>query len=55
MDLLCHGGVFMKANVNSGVAIYLGPVIGVVGDVGRRLALMGHNISREDGTRMATM
>jgi hypothetical protein len=33
----------------------LGPVIRVVGDVGRRLALVGHSISREDGARVATM
>jgi hypothetical protein len=26
-----------------------------VGDVGHRLALVGHNISREDGARLATM
>jgi hypothetical protein len=27
----------------------------VVDDVGRRLALVGHSISREDGARLATM
>jgi hypothetical protein len=31
------------------------PVIRVVGDVGRRLALMGHSIGREGGARPATM
>jgi hypothetical protein len=55
MDLLCHGGVLMKAVVDSGVVIRLGPVIKVVGDVRRRLALVGHSIGREDGARMATM
>jgi hypothetical protein len=55
MDLLCHGSVLMKAAVDGGVAICLGPVIRVVGDVGRRLALVGHSISREDGARLATM
>jgi hypothetical protein len=45
MDLLCHGGVLMKATVDGGVAMRLGPVIRVVGNVGRRLALVGHNIS----------
>jgi hypothetical protein len=55
MDLLCHGDVLMKAPVDGGVAIRLGPVIRVVGDVGRHLALMGHSISREDGARLATM
>jgi hypothetical protein len=55
MDLLCHGGVLMKAVVDGGVAIRLGPVIRVVGDIGRRLALVGHSISQEDGARLATM
>jgi hypothetical protein len=55
MNLLCHGGVLMKVVVDGGVTIHLGPVIRVVGDVGRRLALVGHSISREDGARMATM
>jgi hypothetical protein len=55
MDLLCHGGVLMKAVVDSGVVIRLGPVIKVVGDIRRRLALVGHSIGREDGARMATM
>jgi hypothetical protein len=55
MDLLRHGGVVMKAAVDSGVVVRLGPVIRVVGDVGRRLALMGHSIGQEDGVRLATM
>jgi hypothetical protein len=55
MDLLRHGGVVMKAIVDGGVAIRLGPVIWVVGDVGHLLALMGHSIGREDGARLATM
>jgi hypothetical protein len=49
MDLLCHDGVLMKATVDGGVAIRHRPVIRVVGDVGRRLALVGHSIRREDG------
>jgi hypothetical protein len=36
MDLLCHGGVLMKATVDGGVVIRLGPVIWLVGDVGGR-------------------
>jgi hypothetical protein len=44
MDLLCHGGVVMKAAVDGGVVVRLGHVIRVVGDIGRRLALMGHSI-----------
>jgi hypothetical protein len=55
MDLLCHGSVLMRAAIDGRVAICLGPVIRVVGDVGRRLALVGHSISREDGARLATM
>jgi hypothetical protein len=39
MDLLCHGSVFTKAVVDGGVAIRLGPILRVVGDVGHRLAL----------------
>jgi hypothetical protein len=55
MDLLCHGGVVMKEAVDGGVAVRLEPVIWVVGGVGRRLALVGHSIGREDGARLATM
>ena len=51
MDIMCHGGVVMKAAVDDGVAVRLGLIIRVVGDVGRRLALMGHSIGREDGAR----
>jgi hypothetical protein len=36
--------VVMKAAVDDGVGVGLRPVIWVVGDVGRRLALMGHSI-----------
>jgi hypothetical protein len=54
MDLLRHGGVVMKAAVDDGVGVGLGPVIWVVGDI-RRLALMGHSIGREGGARSATM
>jgi hypothetical protein len=55
MDLLRHGGVVMKAAVDGGVGVGLGPVIRVIGDVGRRLALMGHSIGREGGARPTTM
>jgi hypothetical protein len=55
MDLVRHGGVVMKAVVDGGVGVGLGPAIRVVGDIGRRLALMGHSINREDGARLATM
>jgi hypothetical protein len=55
LDLLCHGSVVMKAAVDGRVVVRLGPVIRVVGDVGRRLALVGHSIGREDGARLASM
>jgi hypothetical protein len=55
MDLLCHGSVLANAVVDGGVAIRLEPIIRVVGDVKRRIALVGHSISREDGARLATM
>jgi hypothetical protein len=55
MDLLGHGGVQTEAAVDGGVGVRLGPVIRVVGDVGRRLPLVGHSICREDGARLATM
>ena len=55
MDLVRHGGVVMKATLDGGVVVCLGPIIRVVGDVRRRLALMGHSIGREDGARSATM
>ena len=47
MDLLSHGGVLTKAIVDDGVVLRLGPIIRVVGDVGRRLALMGHSIAQK--------
>jgi hypothetical protein len=55
MYLLRHGSVVMKAAVDGGVSVGLGPVIRVVGDVRRRLVLMSHSIGREDGARSATM
>jgi hypothetical protein len=55
MDLLCHGSVVMEAAVYGGVGVGLGPVVRVVGDVGRRLTLMSHSIGREGGARPATM
>ena len=55
MDLLGHGGVLTESAVDGGVGVRLGPVIRVVGDVGRRLTLMGRSIGREGGARPATM
>jgi hypothetical protein len=55
MDLLRHGAVVMKAAINGGIGVGLRPIIRVVGDIGRRLALMGHSIGREDGARPVTM
>jgi hypothetical protein len=45
----------METDVDGGVGVGLGPVIRVVGDVGRRLTLMGYSIGREGGARSATM
>jgi hypothetical protein len=55
MDLLRHGSIVMKAAVDGRIGVGLGPIIRVVGDVGHRLTLMGHNIGREGGARPATM
>ena len=55
MDLLGHGGVLTQAAVDGGVGVRLGPIIRVVGDVGRRLPLVGPSICRERGARRATM
>jgi hypothetical protein len=55
MNLLCHGSVLTKVVVDGGFAIRLRPILQVVGDVRRRLALVGHSIHREDGARLATM
>ena len=55
MDLLGHCGVLTESAVDGGVGVRLEPIIRVVGDVGRRLALVSHSIGREDGARLATM
>jgi hypothetical protein len=55
MNLLCHGSILTEVAVDGGVAILLGPVLQVVGDIRRCLALVGHSIRREDGGRMGTM
>jgi hypothetical protein len=57
MDLLlfCHGSVLTKASLHVEVVVRLGPILWVVGDVGRRLSLVGHSIQRENETRLTTM
>jgi hypothetical protein len=55
MDLLCHDSVLTKAVVDDGVAICLRPILQAVGDIERRLALVGHSIRQEDGARLTTM
>jgi hypothetical protein len=45
----------MKVALDDGVAVHIGAVIRVVGDVRRRLALRGHSIGREVGARLTTM
>jgi hypothetical protein len=51
MDLLCHGGVLIEADVDDRVVVWLGVVLWVVGEVERRLALVGHSVHREDKAR----
>jgi hypothetical protein len=46
IDCLCHRGVLTEATVDGGVSIRLGPILQVVGDVGRRLVFMGLSIHR---------
>jgi hypothetical protein len=41
--------------MDGGVHVRLGPILRVIGDVERRLALVGHSIRPEDGARLATM
>lgn len=55
VDLPCHLSVITEAAVDGRVAVCLGPVLRVVVDVGRRLALVGHSKCLEDGARLATM
>ena len=55
VDLLGHGGVLIEAAVDGEVVVRLRVILRVVGDVGRRLTLMGHSIGREGGARPATM
>jgi hypothetical protein len=55
MDLLCHGGVLIEAAVDDEVVVRLRVILRVVGDVGHRLALVGHSIHHGDGARLATM
>jgi hypothetical protein len=44
MDLLCHRSVLTEAAMDGGVAIRIGPVLRVIGDIGHPLALVGHSI-----------
>ena len=55
MDLPCHRCVLTEAVVDGHIAVRLGPVLWVVADAGRRLALVGHSKCLEDGARLATM
>ena len=53
MDLPCHRCVPTEAVVDGRIAVRLGPVLWVVVDVGRRLALVGLSKCLEDGARLA--
>ena len=55
MDLPCHRCVLTEAVVDGRIVVRLGPVLWVVVDIGRRLALVGHSKCFEDGARLATM
>jgi hypothetical protein len=45
MELLCHGDVLSEAAVDDGVGIRLRPILRVVRDIGRRLALVSQSIT----------
>ena len=55
MDLPCHRCVLTEEVVDGRIAVRLGPVLRVVVDVGRRLALVGYSKCLEDGARLATL
>jgi len=55
MDHPCHRCVSIEAAVDELVAVRQGRVLWVVGDVGRRLPLMGQSICHELGARLTTM
>jgi hypothetical protein len=55
MDLPCHRCVLTEATVDGSVIVRLRPILWVIVDVGRRLALMGHSKCLEDGTSLSTM
>ena len=55
MDRPCHRCVSIEAAVDGLVAVRRGRVLRVVGDIGRRLALVGQSIWHELGARLATM
>ena len=48
MDLPCHRCVLTETVMDGRIAVRLGPILRVVVDIGRRLAL-------KDGARLATM
>jgi hypothetical protein len=51
----CDGKHSAKRAAGARVVVRLGPVLWVLGDVRRRLALVGHSIRGEGGARLATM
>ena len=55
MDHPCHRCLSIEAAVDGLVVVRRGWVLWVVGDVGRRLALVGQSICHELGARLATM
>jgi hypothetical protein len=55
MERPCHRRVLIDAGVDGRVAVRLELVLRVVGDVRRRLALVGHSICHERGALLARM
>jgi hypothetical protein len=49
------GVILSEVAMDDMIVVCLGPVLRVVGDVGRRLALVGHSIHQDDEARLATM
>ena len=55
MDRPCRRRVLTDAGVDTQVGVRLGRVLQVVGDVGSRLALVGHTPCLEVGALLTTM
>ena len=54
-NLSCCRGVLSDAGLNCRIGVRLGPVVLIEGDIGRRLALVGHSICLEVTARPIVM